>query len=107
MTMRRSADALPRPEDADSWGEFNARLERETDSLKSPLTVWWWTAAVALFGAGVMFGSYALTGRDWWLFPCALAPLPGRGIDGGARDRPGDAGPGEGCRTRPAAHRLA
>jgi hypothetical protein len=80
MTMGRSAAALPRPEDADSWGEFNARLECETDSLKSPITVWWWTAAVALFGAGVMLSGYALTDRDWWLFPCALAPLLVAGV---------------------------
>jgi hypothetical protein len=78
--MGRSAAALPRPEDADSWGEFNARLERETDSLKSPLTVWWWTAAVALFGTGLMSGGYALTDGGWWLFPCALAPLLAAGL---------------------------
>ncbi len=27
-----------------------------------------------------MFSGYALTDRDWWLFPCALAPLLAAGL---------------------------
>jgi len=56
------------PEQADSWGEFHARLELELESRGDPLTPLWWAFAGALFGMTLICCSYAFTDRHWWLW---------------------------------------
>jgi hypothetical protein len=75
MTMGRSAVPPPRPEDADSWGEFHARLEMELDRCGSWTTPMWWGVAGLLFGAGLISNAYAYQGGHWWLWLCMLGSL--------------------------------
>jgi hypothetical protein len=56
------------PEQADSWGEFHARLELERDSRGDLLVPLWWAIAGALFGGTLICCSYAFTDRHWWLW---------------------------------------
>ena len=56
------------PEQADSWGEFHARLELELESRAGALVPLWWAAAGALFGLTLICCAYAATDRHWWLW---------------------------------------
>ena len=56
------------PEQADSWGEFNARLERELEGQGDALVPLWWALAGLLFGATLICCAYAFTDRHWWLW---------------------------------------
>jgi CHASE2 domain-containing sensor protein len=74
MTMGRSA--LPsRPEEADSWGEFHARLEAELAGRHSPWTSVGWAVAGLLFGTALICNAYALTDGGWVLWVGMLAAL--------------------------------
>jgi hypothetical protein len=75
IIVGRSADPPPRPEDADSWGEFNARLEMELDRQGNRMTPVWWALAGVLFAAGLISNAYAYQGGHWWLWLCMLASL--------------------------------
>jgi hypothetical protein len=92
MTMGRSA-MPPRPEEADSWGEFHARLEAELAGRRSPWTPLWWVLAGLLFGAGLICNAYAYQGRGWVLWAGMLASLSivgvmaARAVDRADRDR--------------------
>jgi hypothetical protein len=72
MAMGRS---VPPPEEADSWGEFHARLEFEAADPGSPLIPLWWIIAGVLFAVALISSAYALQGGRWWLWLCMLAPL--------------------------------
>ena len=72
--MGRSVPLLP-PEEADSWGEFHARLEREAAGHGRPLTPLWWSIAGLLFGTALVCCAYALQGGRWWLWVCMLGLL--------------------------------
>jgi len=63
------------PEQADSWGEFHARLELELESRGDPLRPLWRAGAGALFGMTLICCSYAFTDRHWWLWLGWLASL--------------------------------
>jgi fatty acid desaturase len=67
--------AATRPEDADSWGEFHARLEAEMADPGGQLMPLWWTVGVLAFVTGLMSWGYAFEPGDWWLWPCGLAAL--------------------------------
>jgi len=56
------------PEQADSWGEFHARLELELESRGDLLVPLWWAVGGALFGATLICCAYAFTDRHWWLW---------------------------------------
>ena len=56
------------PEQADSWGEFHARLELERDSRGNLLVPLWQAVAGALFGGMLICCSYAFTDGHWWLW---------------------------------------
>jgi fatty acid desaturase len=77
MTMGRTAVPPPRPEEADSWGEFHARLEMEMEraSRGNPLTPVWWALGGALFGVGLISNAYAYQGGHWVLWLCMLGSL--------------------------------
>jgi peptidoglycan/LPS O-acetylase OafA/YrhL len=77
MTMGRSV--LPPPEDADSWGEYRARLELERAAGQSLWTPAWWAIAGALFAAALLSCAYAINDHRWWLWLIMLAAL---GFDG-------------------------
>jgi peptidoglycan/LPS O-acetylase OafA/YrhL len=72
MAMGRAS--LP-PEQADSWGEFHARLERELADPGHPLIPVWWGVAGLLFGIALICCGYAFQGGRWWLWLGMLAPL--------------------------------
>lgn len=72
MTMGRS---VLRPEDADSWGEFRARLEFERTAGQSLWTPAWWAIAGLLFAAGLLSCAYAISDHRWWLWLVMLACL--------------------------------
>ena len=61
------------PEQADSWGEFQARLEFEADADR--LTPVWWALGGLLFGLALVSSAYAFTDHHWWLWLCMLAAL--------------------------------
>jgi peptidoglycan/LPS O-acetylase OafA/YrhL len=63
------------PEQADSWGEFNARLEHELElaGRGDALAPLWWAVAGLLFGATLICCTYAFTDRHWWLWLAWLA----------------------------------
>jgi hypothetical protein len=75
--MGRSA---PLPEDADSWGEFNARIELEAADLGHPLIPLWWSIAGLLFVVMLICCAYAFQGGRWWLWLCMLALLGVLGV---------------------------
>jgi drug/metabolite transporter (DMT)-like permease len=56
------------PEQADSWGEFNARLELELERQGDALTPLWSAVAGLLFGVTLICCAYAFTDRHWWLW---------------------------------------
>ncbi len=60
------------PEQADSWGEFHARLEFELENRGDPLAPLWLAVAGALFGLTLICCAYAFTDRHWWLWLCWL-----------------------------------
>ena len=68
------------PEQADSWGEFHARLELEVADPGNPLIPVWWCAAGLLFATGLICCAYAVQDRHWWLWLCMLAPLGAVGV---------------------------
>lgn len=70
---------LPLPEEADSWGEFHARLEMER-MQEQGLPVVWQIAAALSFIVGLVCIAYALQGGRTWLWPCALAALAVPGV---------------------------
>jgi hypothetical protein len=72
--MAMGREFLP-PEQADSWGEFHARIEFEEANSDQPLLPLWWSVAGLLFGIGLVFCAYAMQGGHWWLWLCTLAPL--------------------------------
>jgi len=65
-------DYLP-PEQADSWGEFHARLEDELAGQRSALAPLWSALAGLLFAAMLICCGYALTDQHWWLWVGWLA----------------------------------
>ena len=68
---------LPLPEQADSWGEFHARLERELDDQDygHRLTPLWWSLGGVLFALTLVSCTYAVQDHHWWLWLCMLAAL--------------------------------
>jgi hypothetical protein len=64
---------LPPPEQADSWGEFHARLELELEGQQGTLAWLWWALAGLLFGLTLICCSYAFTDGHWWLWLAWLA----------------------------------
>jgi hypothetical protein len=78
ILMGRRARLLP-PEEADSWGEFHARLELEADAAGPWTTPLCWGLATLLFVSALICCAYALQGRRWWLWVAMLAALA---IDG-------------------------
>jgi len=72
MTMGRSG---PLPEDADSWGEYRARLELERATGQSLWTPVWWAIAGLLFAAALLSCAYAVQDHRWWLWLIMLASL--------------------------------
>ena len=67
------------PEQADSWGEFHARLEQEMTTSQSSWSGLWWSVAGLLFGVGLISCAYAVQEHHWWLWLAMLTPLA---IDG-------------------------
>jgi hypothetical protein len=72
MTMGRS---VPPPEDADSWGEYRARLELERASGQSLWIPVWWSIAGMLFATALLTCAYAIRDDRWWLWLVMLASL--------------------------------
>jgi hypothetical protein len=56
------------PEQADSWGEFHARLELELERQGGALAPLWSAVAGLLYGATLICCAYAFTDRHWWLW---------------------------------------
>jgi hypothetical protein len=77
MAMGR---ALLPPEEADSWGEFHARLEFEQADPGSLLILLWQALSGVLFAAALFSCAYALQDRRWWLWLCMLASLGALGV---------------------------
>ena len=83
------------PERADSWGDFNARLEFELAGQDHAhrLTPLWWSLGGLLFGVALISSAYALTEHHWWLWLCMLAALAAcltmavRAVDRADRER--------------------
>jgi peptidoglycan/LPS O-acetylase OafA/YrhL len=63
------------PEQADSWGEFHARLELELESRRNALVPLWRAVAGAMFGLMLICCAYAFADRHWWLWVSWLASL--------------------------------
>ena len=72
--MGRRAKVLP-PEQADSWGEFHARLEFEASAMGPWTTPLCWCLGGALLGVALICCAYALQYRHWWLWVAMLAAL--------------------------------
>ena len=72
--------SVPPPEEADSWGEFNARLELEAADLGHPQMPLWWSVGGVLFGVALICCAYAFQGGHWWLWLCMLALLGVLGV---------------------------
>ncbi len=68
------------PEQADSWGEFRARLELERAASVSPWSGPERTVATLLFFVGLIASGYALTEHHWWLWLVMLTPLAIAGV---------------------------
>jgi hypothetical protein len=65
--MAMGREHLP-PEEADSWGEFHARLELEQAASDGPLMPLWQVAGGLLFAAMLFTCAYAFQDRHWWLW---------------------------------------
>jgi len=74
-----SREFLP-PEEADSWGEFRARLEFELAEQGSWLTPLWGVVAAALFVVALLSSGYAMQYHRPLLWLCALASLGPLGV---------------------------
>jgi hypothetical protein len=63
------------PEQADSWGEFHARLEHELEQTgRGDVLVPVWSAVAGLlFATTLICCTYAFTDRHWWLWVGWLA----------------------------------
>jgi hypothetical protein len=61
------------PEQAESWGEFNARLEVELEGQRGALAPLWSAGAGLLYAAMLICCGYAFTDRHWWLWVTWLA----------------------------------
>ena len=72
MAMAMGREFLP-PEEADSWGEFHARLEFEAAIPVRCCRVV--DAGGLLFGVGLVCCAFALQGGRWWMWLCMLVPL--------------------------------
>src|ERR1700743_3289282 len=79
MAMAMGREILP-PEQADSWGEFHARLEFEEAAPGSLLIPLCSAAAGLLFGVSLIFGAYAFKDGRWWQWVCTLALLAALGV---------------------------
>jgi len=77
--MGRRAKVLP-PEQADSWGEFHARLEFEASAMGPWTTPLCWCLGGALLGVALICCAYALQYRHWWLWVAMLAALAVDGV---------------------------
>lgn len=79
--MAVGREFLP-PEEADSWGEYRARLEFEAANPPgSPLTPLWWIIAPILFAVALFSCAYAVQYHHlWWLWLCMLAALGALGV---------------------------
>ena len=78
--MAVGREFLP-PEEADSWGEYRARLEFEAANPPgSPLAPLWWIVAAMVFAAALFSCAYAIQDRRWWLWLCMLAALGVLGV---------------------------
>jgi hypothetical protein len=81
------------PEQADSWGEYHARIEMETDARIDPWRPFWWSLGGLLFGAALIFCLYAVQDHHWWfwLAMCTALAITGvmatRAVDRADRDR--------------------
>jgi peptidoglycan/LPS O-acetylase OafA/YrhL len=90
MAMGRS---VPPPEDADSWSEFRARLERERAASHSAWTPVWWAIGGMLFATALLCCAYAIRDGRWWLWLFMLAclgfvgVLATRAVDSADRNR--------------------
>jgi hypothetical protein len=82
MAMGRAQAPRKRPEDADSWGEFHACLEREAADWGSPLVPLWWLVGVLCFVTALMSSAVALSSRQvlWWPWVCLLGSLALGGV---------------------------
>jgi hypothetical protein len=84
MTVGRSPvpPRQQRPEDANSWGEFNACLERESADWGSPLILLWWLVGVLCFVTALLSLGYALSSPHvlWWLWLYAAISLATDGV---------------------------
>jgi hypothetical protein len=72
--MAMGRQFLP-PEEADSWGEFHARLEFESANADVPPTARWWAGFGSLFGVMLFTCVDAIADRHWWLWLGWLALL--------------------------------
>jgi membrane protein implicated in regulation of membrane protease activity len=79
MAMGRPAPPPP-PEEADSWGEFHARIEGEAADLGHPLFPLWWGVAGLLYGIAMVCCAFATRGGRWWLWLCMLGLLAVVGV---------------------------
>jgi hypothetical protein len=78
------------PEQADSWGEYRARLEMENQARVNPWRPLWW----GLDGLSAFFLCvYAVQDHDWWLWLalCTVLAINGvialRAMDRADKDR--------------------
>jgi hypothetical protein len=73
---------MMRPEDAGSWGEFHACLEREAADLGSPFTVLWWVVGVLCFVTALISSGYAMSATHviWPLWAYTFAGLAVDGV---------------------------
>jgi hypothetical protein len=77
--MAVGREFLP-PEDADSWGEFHARLEFELADQGSWLTPAWGVAAALLFVAALLSWGYAMQYHYPWLWLTGFGALSVLGV---------------------------
>ena len=70
--MAMGREFLP-PEDADSWGEFHARLEAEQAGADTPLTPLSWWIGGSLFAVMLFTCAYAFQDGGWWRWLVWLA----------------------------------
>lgn len=66
---------LPPPEQADSWGEFHARIEQERAALGGQWSPLWRSVAAVVFVAGLLFCAYGFQSSHWWLWVAMIVSL--------------------------------